>query len=150
MNTVLPTLLMENAINSIHYVLNGDLKHTLFKFCFRYFHQYENCYVKNFVESCDVFKILKGKSPKPVTNNGNWYILCVIDLFSRFCVLKSLPNEEMTGIIDCLSENFNYWRFPSVLLSDNALKFCSHALHQFPNIYSIQKTTRYPTLHLVT
>ena len=169
MNLVVPTSLMEKAINSIHYVLHGDLKHTIFKFRFRYYHQYENRYIKRFVESCDVCKILKGKAPKPislkqapipskpfdqvsmdiigplpVTDNGNRYILCVIDLFSRFCVLKALPSKETTGIIDCLLEIFNYWGFPSVLLSDNALEFCSQALHQFTNIYSIRKTTVLP------
>ena len=132
MNIGVPTSLMEKAMNSIHYILHGDLKRTLFKFRFRYYHQYENRYIKKFVKTCDVCKILKGKAPKlislkqapipskpfdqismdilgplPVTDNVNRYILCVIDLFSRFCVLKALPNKETSGLIDCLLEIFN-------------------------------------------
>ena len=39
-NIVVPTSLIEMAINSIHYVMHADLKHILFQFGFRYFHQY--------------------------------------------------------------------------------------------------------------
>ena len=169
LNIVIPTVLMEKAINSVHYVMHGDSQHTLFKFRFRYFHQYENRYMKNFVDTCDVCKILKGKMPRPIslkqapvpnrpfenvsmdilgplplTDNGNKYILCVIDMFSRFCIIKALPTKETDGIINCLNEIFNYWGFPSVLLSDNALEFTSEALMQFSTIYSIKKTQVLP------
>ena len=116
--------------------MHSDLKHTLFKFRFGYYHQYENRYIKKFVETCDVCKILKGKAlkpislkqapipskpfyqvsmdilgPLPVTDNGNRYIFCVIDLFSRFCALKTLPNKETSGIIDYFLEIFKYFGF---------------------------------------
>ena len=66
-NIVVPATLMEKAINSIHYIMHGNLKHTIFKFRFRYFQQHENHYVKKFVESCDVGKILERKSPQSIS-----------------------------------------------------------------------------------
>ena len=169
LNIVIPTSLMPKAIKAVHYISHGDKIHTLFKFKFRFYHQYENRHVQKFVEACDVCKILKGKAPKPIklrkapiasrpfehvsidilgplprTDEGNRYILSIIDLFSRFCVLKALRTKETAEIINCLRETFNYFGFPNVLLSDNALEFTSSALHQFSSIYSVKKTTVLP------
>ena len=58
---------MEKVKNSVHYAMHGDAQHTLFKLRFRYFHQHENRYMKNFVDKCDVCKILKGEMPKPIS-----------------------------------------------------------------------------------
>ena len=92
-----------------------DAHHILIKLRFLYFHQYKNKYMKKFVDTCDVCKILKCKMPKPIS-------------------LKQTS----------LNEKFNYWGFPSVLSSDNALGFTSDALMQFSSIYSIKKTQVVP------
>ena len=42
--------------------------------------------------------------PLPLTDDGNRYILCVINLFLRFCIVKALPTKETTGIITNLNE----------------------------------------------
>ena len=47
-------------------------------------------------------------------------------------------------IINCLEEIFSQFGFPSVLLSDNVLKFVSAALHQFSSIHSINKIAVLP------
>lgn len=66
LNIVVPTSLLNKAIKSVHYITHGDAQHTLFKFRFRYFHQYEVRYIKKYLETCDLCKILKGPTPKPI------------------------------------------------------------------------------------
>jgi len=169
LNVVVPSKLMEKAINSIHYTMHNSNVHTLFKFSFRYFHPNEKKLIKEFCERCDVCKLLKGRFPKPVklksapvpcrpfdavsidfvgpfqtTDNGNKYILSVIDLFSRFCILKALPSRATEGVIKTLREVFCQYGFPNTLLSDNALEFTSSAIHSFVKIYSLHKTEVLP------
>ena len=164
-NIVIPSSLLHKAINAVHYNIHCDHVHTLFKFRFRYFHPFENKYVKDFVSKCHVCKLVKGRLPKPIklkqaplpsrpfeivsmdfvgplitTDEGNKYILSIIDLFSRFCILEALPTKNSEDVIRTLRRVFNTFGYPTTLLSDNALEFTSAALNCFTNIYSVRKT----------
>ena len=164
LNIVVPSILMEKAIRSVHYIMHGDYRHTLFKFKLKFYHKYEIRHIKTFVEECEPCQILKGRTPRPITlktapipsrpfetcsmdllgplsttPNGNKYILCLIDMFSRFCILKPIENKNTITIIDCLREVFSYYGHPHTLLSDNALEFTSSALNQFCRIHTIDK-----------
>ena len=125
-------------------------------------------HIKNFISNCDVCPILKGHTkpirlklapvstrpfeavsidilgPLPTTQTENKYILCIICLYSRFVILKPLREKTSMSIIYALNSAFNYFGFPSTLLSDNALEFVSSAMHQFASINSIKKTTVLP------
>ena len=169
LNVVVPSALMHKAIRAVHYLNHGDVKHTLFKFRFRYYNKYETRSVTRFLESCDLCKILKGKLPKPLTLkkaplpakpfdtvafdllgpltrsvDGERYILSIIDVFSRFCILRAISSKDTRVIIHHLNEVFNTFGFPKTLISDNALEFTSSALMQFSTIYSVKKVTVLP------
>ena len=164
LNVVVPTKLMPKALLSIHYTMHNSHVHTLFKFMFRYFHPNEKKLVREFCSECDVCKLLKGRRPQPIklksapipsrpfdtvsmdfvgpflkTDNGNKYILSIVDLFSRYCILKALPSRNTEGVIKTLREVFCQYGFPNTLLSDNALEFTSTALNNFAKIYSFKK-----------
>ena len=164
-NVVIPSNLLQKAIKAVHYNIHCDHVHTLFKFRFRYFHPFENRYIKEFVSNCHVCKLIKGRLPKPIklktaplpsrpfetvsmdfvgplitTDGGNKYILSVIDLFSRFCVLEALPTKNSDEVIKTLRRIFNNFGYPNTLISDNALEFTSAALNCFTTLHSIKKT----------
>ena len=166
---VVPTSLIHKAINSCHYIRHADHKHTLFAFKFKYYHPHESRHIQRFVDTCDLCKLLKGKTPRPiklkeaplpsrpfevcamdilgplrVTPTGNKYILTLVDLFSRYIIIKPLPTKESTEIINSLRESFAYFGFPDTLLSDNALEFTSDALNQFATINAIKKAEILP------
>ena len=169
LNAVIPLTLLDKAITSVHYLAHGGIEHTKFKFKLKYFNIKENRHIANFVKSCDLCAILKGPLPNAIplkqapvpkkpfeivsidflgplklTDKGNKHLLCIIDLFSRFCVLKPLPTKDTSGVIDTLREVFDTHGYPRVLISDNALEFTSRALLQFASIHSVHKTTVLP------
>jgi len=168
-NVVIPSTLINKAINSIHYNTHCDLTHTLFKFKLKFYHPHERSIIKKFVEACDVCKILKGRSDIPIkireapiayrpfqtvsfdfvgklktTDSNNKYILTIVDMFSRFCVLHAVPDKSTTTVIDCLENSFNKFGYPETLLSDNALEFCSEAMMTFAKLNQIYKTEILP------
>ena len=165
LNVVIPEALMNKAIKAVHYTSHNDHVHTLFKFQFRYFNPNEKALIRNYVKECEVCKLIKGRSPKPiklktalptskpfqavsmdflgplpVTDSGNKYILVIIDLFTRFCVLKCVSSKHSETVIECLRDTFDVFGYPDQLLSDNALEFTSSAMQNFASINSVRKT----------
>ena len=161
-NYVIPSDMMNKAINSIHYNTHAGIENSLFNFRLRYFHPNERTFIKNFIKNCQVCKILKTSLDTPIkllnapvptkpfetvsfdfvgpfvtTDNHNRYILSITDLYSRFCDLHAVPNKHTNTVIDCLNETFNKYGFPKTLLSDNALEFTSKAVEVYSNLHNI-------------
>ena len=161
---VMPTSLINKAINSIHYQRHTDHKHTLFKFKLKFFHPQEQTFIRKFVERCTVCKILKGKSntpikiltapiahvpfetvsidflgPLPITDGLNKYILVVIDMFTRFCKLFPTQDRKADTVAKHLNTTFNMFGFPKTLLSDSALEFTSSSIQTYSKIHDISK-----------
>ena len=148
LNIVLPSTLLNKAINSVHFTHPTGFKHTLFSFKLQFYHANERSMVLDYVNKCDVCKILKGRVDVPIeiqttpkskqpfetvaidflgplikTDAGNRYILSCVDLFSRFALLHALPNRSSEAVISCLLNIFDKFGYPKTLLSDNALEF---------------------------
>lgn len=165
LNVCVPDSLLEKAIKSIHYTNHDDHTHTLFNFQFRYYHPREKIEIRNYVAHCECCKILKGRIPKPInfrqaptperpfttvsidfvgplikTDNNNKYILCIIDLYSRFCILEATSSKDSNTVIKALKKVFDQFGYPDTLISDNALEFTSSGLYKFVEIHSIHKT----------
>ena len=161
---VIPTSLMDKAIKSVHFENHSDRVHTMFSFKLKYYHVHERAMIRAFTENCELCKLLKGRSPVPIkirnapvpsrpfetvsidhvgpfvkTDNGNKYILVIMDLFSRFSLLYAVPSKDTNIVVDCLSQVFHTYGFPDTLLSDNAPEFKSSAVKLFAESHSIAK-----------
>ena len=164
LNIVMPSTLLQKAINYVHYRHHTGVKHTLFSFKLLYYHPNERSMVMTYVGNCDVCKILKGRVDVPIeiqtapiarkpfeavaidflgplisTDSGNRYILSCVDLFSRFSVLNALPNRSSEAVISCLINIFDKFGYPRILLSDNALEFKANSVQLFAKINSVIK-----------
>ena len=164
LNIVVPSTLLQKAINYVHYRHHTGVKHTLFSFKLLYYHPNERSMVMTYVGNCDVCKILKGRVDVPIeiqtapiarkpfeavaidflgplisTDSGNRYILSCVDLFSRFSVLNALPNRSSEAVISCLINIFDKFGYPRILLSDNALEFKANSVQLFAKINSVIK-----------
>lgn len=51
------------------------------------------------------------------------YVLCAIDIFSKFVWLFPLPHKTAEGVCICLYELFGIFGVPDVLHSDNGKEF---------------------------
>jgi len=163
-NFVIPTSLLNKVILGIHYNTHTDHTHTLFRFKLKFYHPQEASMIKRFVSSCDVCKILKARVDIPIklqtspvatrpfqtvafdfigpfisTDQGNRYILSIVDLFSRFCILHAVSNKDTLTVIDSLKSTFNLFGYPDTLLSDNAMEFTSEAMRLFSKLHGIYK-----------
>ncbi|KAI5753631.1 hypothetical protein M8J77_001985 [Diaphorina citri] len=83
--------------------------------------------------------------PFPETNNGNRYILVIMDYFSKWPEAFAIPNQEATTVADCL---INHWvsRFgvPLELHSDQGRNFESQVFQEICSVLGIKKTRTTP------
>ena len=168
-NVVIPTKLLNKAINSVHFNNHCDLTHSLFKFKLKFYHPQERSVIRDFINRCEVCKILKSKLDVPVkiknapvatrpfesvsmdfigpligTDSGNKYILSIICLFSRFTVLHAVPDKSTDTVISCLTSTFTKFGYPDTLLSDCALEFTSKAMKLYAKLNNIYKAEVLP------
>ena len=66
--------------------------------------------------------------PLPLTARGMLYLLIVVDVFTRFCFLRPLPNKEARTIAAALLLIFCEVGFPFILQSDNGTEFANAIL----------------------
>ena len=57
------------------------------------------------------------------TPSGNNYVLVMVDIFSRFCILRAIPDKTALTIAKQLVDVFNLVGWPKVLQSDNGSEF---------------------------
>ena len=77
-----------------------------------------------------------GKLPRSL--DGKYYILTIIDHFSRFLDSFSLTNITSSSIIKCLEIYFSRYGIPKIILSDNGTNFCSKEIEQFFKAHNIE------------
>ena len=61
--------------------------------------------------------------PLSTTDDGNHYILVMIDVCTRFCILKALPNKQSDTLAKAFVHVFSTFGYPRVLQSDNGTEF---------------------------
>lgn len=77
-----------------------------------------------------------GKLPRSIDNK--FYVLTIIDHYSRYLETIPLNNCTSNSIIKSLNEYFARFGIPKILLSDNGSYFCSTEFNQFLKSLSIQ------------
>lgn len=70
-----------------------------------------------------------GKLPR--SNDNKFYILTIIDHYSRFLQAYSVTNCSSHTIIKCLNDYFSIFGLCKILLTDNATYFRSHEIENF-------------------
>ncbi|KAG1491845.1 hypothetical protein G6F53_013032 [Rhizopus delemar] len=55
--------------------------------------------------------------------NGTNYLLIMVDIATRYCVLKSLPDKQSMTIVKALIDVFSHYGFPHVIQYDNGGEF---------------------------
>ena len=59
----------------------------------------------------------------PTSDNGFKYILVMLDICTRFCILRCLPDKSANTIVKHLIQVFSDFGYPRILQSDNGSEF---------------------------
>ena len=83
--------------------------------------------------------------PFPESNNGNKYILVVVDQFTKWSEAYPIPNQEATTVADVLTQEW-FFRFssPECLHSDQGRQFESQLIRELCTILGIRKSRTTP------
>ena len=83
--------------------------------------------------------------PFPETENGNRYILCVADYFTRWSEAFAIPNQEVSTVAKVLTQEV-FFRFspPEQLHSDQGKQFESQLLLEVCKLLGIAKSRTTP------
>ena len=68
--------------------------------------------------------------PFPVSEEGNAYIIIIVDVKSRFVVTKPVPNLQMTTMAKALYEVFALFGPPQIMQSDNGTEYINQLVTQ--------------------
>ena len=83
--------------------------------------------------------------PLPLTERGNKYILGLQCSFSKFVIMRPLPDHKMETIVDCLIEYLILPHgSPNIMVSDNAAEFISGLMNALAKALNIDKRTCTP------
>ncbi|KAG1536218.1 hypothetical protein G6F49_013025 [Rhizopus delemar] len=66
--------------------------------------------------------------PFPTSVQGNQYILLVVDVFTRYCVLKALPDKSSLTIALALRSILSLFGRPKIIQSDNGTEYVNEIL----------------------
>ncbi|SAL96249.1 hypothetical protein, partial, partial [Absidia glauca] len=61
--------------------------------------------------------------PFTVSDKNNTYLLVMVDVCTRFCILRALPNKQSDTIVNMLVQVFSDFGYPRILQSDNGREF---------------------------
>ena len=75
--------------------------------------------------------------PLPQTDNGNRYIVSIIDKFSRFCLLIPVKNIKTLTIIKAYERWLSLFGPPGAVLSDNGSQFISEIYKTYNKNFKI-------------
>ncbi len=76
---------------------------------------------------------------------GNWFILIVIDYYSKWAEGYALPNHRAETVADCIVSNWiGHHGIPLRLHSDNASEFSGHVITQLKQMLSVKGTFMAP------
>lgn len=63
------------------------------------------------------------------STEGSNYIMVLVDVFSRFCIARAIPNKTASAVAKEIIKVFCDFGFPKVLQSDNGTEFVNQILH---------------------
>lgn len=69
--------------------------------------------------------------PLTTSSQGNNYLLVLVDICTRFCVLRPIPNKQSQTIVKTLIQIFCDFGLPRVLQSDNGSEFVNELMQHF-------------------
>ena len=70
----------------------------------------------------------------PASERGYTFILIVVDVHSRFLVLKAMRDKSARSVAYALLNIFANFGVPKILQSDNEMSFVGHVLEEFRNV----------------
>ena len=80
-----------------------------------------------------------------VSMSGNWYLLTVEDIFSRYCRSYLILNKEAHTVAKVLMDkHFNVYGLPDQLHSDNGKEFVNNLWRELFSEFKIQHTSTPP------
>ena len=66
--------------------------------------------------------------PFKTSKNGNNYLMVLVDICTRFCILRALPDKQSQTIVKHLTQVFCDYGFPKYLQSDNGTEFVNELM----------------------
>ena len=69
--------------------------------------------------------------PLPVTERNNKYMLVMIDMCTRFVILRPIPNKTAEAVVEALIPVFCDFGIPRILQSDNGKEFANQVMQRF-------------------
>ena len=79
--------------------------------------------------------------PLPVDENGNKYIICVIDCFTRFVEIKACKDATAKSAAEFLLEIFGRCGPPKELRSDQGTQFLAKVIQEFLTLVNVNQRT---------
>ena len=76
-------------------------------------------------------------------NKGNKYLLCVIDLFSKYAWVVPIKNKKRTSIVNAFQKIISEGRKPNKILVDQGRKFYNNSFKDFLKINNIEIYSTY-------
>ena len=77
----------------------------------------------------------------PRSAQGNNFILVIIDIFTRFVILRAIKSKQKREVAGVLEEVFLLLGFPKILQSDNGKEFCNSIIDEIAKIALVEKRT---------
>ena len=78
--------------------------------------------------------------PLPVTTEGqNTYLLVLVDICTRYVILKAIPNKQSDTVAKALIQIFGDYGFPRIMQSDNGREFKNSLMHQISKNLGIDR-----------
>ncbi|CDH52554.1 hypothetical protein RO3G_11965 [Lichtheimia corymbifera JMRC:FSU:9682] len=71
------------------------------------------------------------------TKRGNEYLLIMVDICTRFCLLKPIPDKTATTIVTQLIDAFTTFGIPRIVSSDNGTEFSNELMDLFTKTVGI-------------
>lgn len=82
--------------------------------------------------------------PLPNTQHRNRYVLVVVDVATRFCLLRAIPDKFATTVAGQLVLNMAEFGIVKIILSDNGTEFFNSLLAEIKKAWKIDKRTITP------
>jgi hypothetical protein len=77
----------------------------------------------NFAKTCFDHICLDLLGPLPTTNQGNNYILVIVDVATRYCIIKQLQSKNSIVVANALIETLSIFGIPKIIQSDQGTEF---------------------------
>lgn len=78
--------------------------------------------------------------PFPRSKKGNQHLLVITDWFTKYVIVKPLPNATAAAVTRFVEQNvFLIYGIPQVILCDNGVQFTSHQFRKLTQQYEVQK-----------